>query len=371
MQRGSLEKISGAWYVRYRTTEIDKESGALRRKLVRKRLCAVDEEYRNESAVWPLADIELAKEIKGGIAEGAMHVADFVERIYLPYVKLKRKASTHRFYRDTIKLNVTPVIGQMRLRDVQTVHIQELLDAPNSLSHGSLLRIKSAASAIFSHALRKGFIKGVNPVHEAAAPDGTGEEFEGAVYSLSDLEFFLEKLDEPARTAVGTAALSGLRKSEIRGLQWSDYTGDKLLVSRAVWGTDVDKTKTATSKAHVPVIALLRTLLDEHKKRRVGDSPWIFAGEKKAFALNLDNLSRRVIVPKVGERWKGWHAWRRGLATILFDLGVDPEVAALILRHADSATTRRHYIKLQQEKQGKKAMKKLQALVTRTVRVKD
>jgi integrase len=369
MQRGSLEKISGSWYVRYRTTEIDKESGTLRRKLVRKRLCTVDDEYRNESAVWPLADIELAKEIKGGIAEGAMHVADFVEKIYLPFVKLKRKASTYRFYRDTIKLNVTPVIGKMRLRDVQTVHIQGLLDAPNDLSHGSLLRIKSAASAIFSHALRRGFINGVNPVHAAQAP-GTKEEFEGAAYSLSDLEFFLQKLDEPARTAVGTAALSGLRKSEIRGLQWPDYTGDKLLVSRAVWGTDVDKTKTPTSKAKVPVISLLRTLLDEHKKRRVGESPWIFTGEKKGFSLNLDNLTRRVILPKVRERWKGWHAWRRGLATILFDLGVDPEIAALILRHADSATTRRHYIKLRQEKQGKKAMRKLQTLVTRTVKTK-
>jgi integrase len=220
------------------------------------------------------------------------------------------------------------------------------------------------------HALRKGFIKGVNPVHEAAAP-GTKDEFEGAAYSLSDLEFFLQKLDEPARTAVGTAALSGLRKSEIRGLQWPDYTGDTLLVTRAVWGTDVDKTKTPTSKAKVPVISLLRTLLDEHKKRRVGESPWIFNGEKKGFALNLDNLSRRVIVPKVGERWKGWHAWRRGLATILFDLGVDPEIAALILRDADSATTRRHYIKLHQEKQGKKAMRKLQTLVTRTVKTKS
>jgi len=73
-------------------------------------------------------------------------------------------------------------------------------------------------------------------------------------------------------------------------------------------------------------------------------------------------------MPVVGERWKGWHGWRRGLATILFDLGVDPETAALILRHADSATTRRHYIKLEQQKQGRKAMRKLETLVTKTVK---
>jgi hypothetical protein len=64
------------------------------------------------------------------------------------------------------------------------------------------------------------------------------------------------------------------------------------------------------------------------------------AGKKGGFALNLDNLARRSIIPRVGERW---HGWRRGLAMILFDLGGDPEIAPDILRHADSAVTRRLY----------------------------
>jgi integrase len=364
MQRGSVEQKSGAWYVRFRTTEVDTD-GKIQRRLIRKRLAPINDEYRSARDVWPLADIELAKETKGGAAEGSLAVADFVEKFYLPFVEAKRKASTFRFYRDTIKLNVTPVIGELRLRDVQTVHIQRLLDAKD-LSHGSLLRIKSAASAIFSHAKRLGFINGVNPVQGALA-SGRRSDFEGHAYSLADLQYFLETLDEPARTAVGTAALSGLRESEIRGLQWPDYTGAELFVRRAVWRTAVDQTKTPESKAVVPVISLLKTLLDAHRKRNA-DSTWIFAGEKKGFALNLDNLARRSIIPKVGERWHGWHGWRRGLATILFDLGVDPEIASKILRHADSAVTRRHYIMLESRKQGRKAMRKLESLVTKTVK---
>jgi integrase len=364
MQRGSLEQLSGAWYIRFRTTEVDSD-GKIQRRLIRKRLAPINDEYRSARDVWPLADIELAKETKGGAAEGSLSVSDFVEKFYLPFVEAKRKASTFRFYRDTIKLNVTPVIGELRLRDVQTVHIQRLLDAKD-LSHGSLLRIKSAASAIFSHAKRLGFINGVNPVQGALA-SGRRSDFEGHAYSLADLQYFLQTLDEPARTAVGTAALSGLRESEIRGLQWPDYTGAELFVRRAVWRTAVDQTKTPESKAVVPVISLLKTLLDAHHKRNA-DSTWIFAGEKKGFALNLDNLARRSIIPKVGERWHGWHGWRRGLATILFDLGVDPEIASKILRHADSAVTRRHYIMLESRKQGRKAMRKLESLVTKTVK---
>jgi integrase len=185
--------------------------------------------------------------------------------------------------------------------------------------------------------------------------------------TLSDLQFFLEKLDEPARTVVATAAFSGLRESEIRGLQWSDYSGTELMVRRSVWRTFTGETKTPESKAVVPVISPLKKMLDAHRRRN-GDGSWIFAGEKKGFALNLDNLARRVIIPKVRERWHGWHGWRRGLATILFDLGVDPEIASKILRHADSAVTRRHYIMLESRKQGAKAMRKLQSLVTRKVK---
>ncbi len=364
MQRGSVEQKSGAWYVRFRTTEVDSD-GKIQRRLIRKRLAPINDEYRSARDVWPLADIELAKETKGGAAEGSLAVGDFVEKFYLPFVEAKRTASTFRFYRDTIKRNVTPVIGQLRLRDVQTVHIQRLLDAKD-LSHGSLLRIKSAASAIFSHAKRLGFINGVNPVQGALA-SGRRSDFEGHAYSLADLQYFLETLDEPARTAVGTAAFSGLRESEIRGLQWLDYTGEELFVRRAVWRTAVDQTKTPESKAVVPVISPLRKMLDAHRKQS-GDTTWIFAGEKKGFALNLDNLARRSIIPKVRERWHGWHGWRRGLATILFDLGVDPEIASKILRHADSAVTRRHYIMLESRKQGRKAMRKLESLVTKTVK---
>ena len=43
--------------------------------------------------------------------------------------------------------------------------------------------------------------------------------------------------------------------------------------------------------------------------------------------------------------WHGFHAFRRGLATSLYDLGVDDFMIQQVLRQADVETTRRHYIK--------------------------
>lgn len=323
-------------------------------------LASVDDNHRSKKDVEELAAGELAKVNRGGAAEGSLTVAAFVERYFLPFVLARKKASTHKFYRDTLKNHVTPALGEVRLRDVGTVHVQRMLDAID-LSHPSLQRIKTAASAVMSHAIRLGFINGANPVHEAK-PEGTRSDFEGRAYTWADVQWMLEKLDEPARTVVAVAAFTGLRESELRGLQWADYTGDELFVRRAVWRKAVGDVKTPESKSRVPVVKPLRKLLDEHRRQN-GKHAWIFAGPK-GFSLNLDNLTKREIRPVLGDRWWGWHSFRRGLVGILFDAGVDVEVAKTILRHSDSSVTRRHYLVLNSQQEGKAAMKKLEKVLT-------
>jgi len=43
--------------------------------------------------------------------------------------------------------------------------------------------------------------------------------------------------------------------------------------------------------------------------------------------------------------WHGWHAFRRGLATNLHDLGIDDKTIQAVLRHANVSMTQRCYIK--------------------------
>ena len=111
-------------------------------------------------------------------------------------------------------------------------------------------------------------------------------------------------------------------------------------------------------KARVPVIAPLRKLLDEHRRQN-GKHEWIFSGEK-GFSLNLDNLAKRVIRPALGKRFRGWQPFRKGLVSILFDAGVDVEIAKTILRHSDSSVTRRFYLVLKSQQEGKAAMQRIE-----------
>src|ERR1700747_2291291 len=60
--------------------------------------------------------------------------------------------------------------------------------------------------------------------------------------------------------------------------------------------------------------------------------------------------------------WHGWHAFRRGLATNLHDLGVADKTIQAILRHANVAVTQNSYIKTL-DAQSIAAMRQLESLV--------
>jgi integrase len=60
--------------------------------------------------------------------------------------------------------------------------------------------------------------------------------------------------------------------------------------------------------------------------------------------------------------WHGWHAFRRGLATNLYRLGVSDKTIQAILRHANLSTTMNVYVKSVDE-DSVRAMQSLDMLV--------
>ena len=100
--------------------------------------------------------------------------------------------------------------------------------------------------------------------------------------------------------------------------------------------------------AEVPIITPLRRILDTVPH----GSSWLFPNSLGG-PIDLSNLADRVIKPtlqKVDLKWHGWHAYRRGLASNLKELGIDDLVIQQILRHTDVGTTRKSYIKVRNAK---------------------
>jgi integrase len=129
------------------------------------------------------------------------------------------------------------------------------------------------------------------------------------------------------------------------GLEWPDYDGETLSVRRSHWMAYVGSTKTKASKASVPVIP---PLLDEHRVRSGKIRPWAHPSRAQPLCGKPPKRPHAGLDyrpdPKLPD-WRGWHAFRRGLATNLHAMGIDDKTIQAILRHENVATTQQAYIK--------------------------
>ena len=367
-QTGTITKKGKWWVLRYYEDRV--EDGVLRRVRSSQPI-APRATYRLKSDVKPLADEllnKLAVNTKdSGHIDGTLTLKDFVEQRYFPHLEqrmqmsgeLHLEPSTVKGYRDIWKFrgSTSPIAG-IRMRDLRTQHAAEfLMKLDQSLTHQTHLRIAAFFSGVFKRAKETGAISGQNPWDDTKV-GGARKTFVGHAYSIDEILDMLEKLPEPARTVCAVAAFTGLSASELRGLRWQDYSGGELRVGQKVWQTHVGQPKTEARHGAVPVIPMLKKILDNYSKAYLphrGD--FMFRGDKKGFALNLDNISRRVIAPRLGKSWRGWHSFRRGLGTRLFYLGVDAKTVQAILRHANVSTTMANYI-LVDSREVSAAMKK-------------
>ena len=363
------------WMLRYR---IPVDVNGKRKLVDQYKKLARREEYKTPRSVEHLAKPYFDSMPEKVTTATTQTVSNFIEYTYFPYAKGKAKLapSTVNGYRHMFVKHLKHRLATIRLCDFRTATGQNLLDClaeEKGFSQTSLSHIKWFLVAALKYAKQVDALQSDgNPMVDTSVPKNSKEPKETTAYSLNEIHKMLEALDDEsvARVVIATAAFTGLRRAELRGLRWEDLRDNQLFVTRTVWNTtERAQTKTPTSKAPVPVLPVLARLLEAHRDGFPSDG-YIFAGAKMRKPLNLANLARRVIVPKLKKSgyngWTGWHAFRRGLATNLYELGVDERTIQAILRHADLTTTRRHYIKKNiVPAASRKAMKQLESVFTK------
>jgi integrase len=332
-----------------------RQDGTVERVQKAQRIAPVCHDYRTKRSVMPLVTEFLSTFNSNHLSpEGTQSLESFVDQNYLPYVSRQKRPSTYRGYRNLWKCYLKTRCGHFRLRDFRTADGERLLAEiakQHDLSRRSLVHIKNLMSGIFKHAKRLGAINGVNPMQDVSIPKARPCA-ETYAYPLQDILRLISVLPEPASTIVATAAFTGLRKSEIRGLLWENLREDALWVTQSVWERFVSEPKTERSKSVIPLIGPLAQRLEKHRQARGGPtSGFIFVSackESQLGPVNLNSVFKRQIKPKLKEakfEWHGWHAFRRGLATNLYQLGVPDKTIQAILRHSNLSTTMNSYVK--------------------------
>jgi len=346
MQRGHFYQAHGAWHLRYRNTD---------GKQISVKLTDYKDEYRTLKSVRPLAEPYLQAVNTGRQSNGHLTLQQYAETIYFPNIKTKKKPSTYKGYFNLYSKQIQPRLGGLRLTTCTTADMQRILyriDEEEDLSHQSLLNINSVLSAIFTHARRSGTLHGPNPTDGVEIPEGRRSE-KTHKYTLDQVEKITDAVDGTARCAVVLAAWTGLSLAELRGLKWEDidFEKEQLKVTRTVWHKQIIDTKTEHRKDAVHLLPNVISELKEHQERNPGTT-WVFEGPR-AFPVDLATLGSKRIkaaLKQTGVEWRGFHAFRRGLGTRLYNNGTPIDTVAKILRHGSgSEVTLKHYVDVEDE----------------------
>jgi integrase len=309
--------------------------------------------YRSWADVEPFIERELEQlSSQSKIVTSAVGLIEYVQKHYLPWVKLNKAAVTADSYERVWERSWKPSFkDSLKLTELRTADVTAILThhAKNGFGSRTLSHCKWFLSGVYEHAIASGIVP-KNPVPHAKWLCKVERPKKQREYSLAEVLSMLSvlsKTDLRAATAVALCYFGALRPAEARGLKWEDYNEKELQVRRSVWRNRIGDTKTEDSAASVPVIEPLRVLLERLRSQSAGE---YILSNSAGKPLSLDSLNIRVITPALkaaGIEWKGYYPCRRGISSLVTDTSKNALNSTGLLRHSTPITALKHYTRAQ------------------------
>ena len=304
-------------------------------------------------------DVELTEDSR-------MTLGEWLDRWLTEYKAGTVRPGTLKSYRCYIEYYIKPQLGDKQIslisrQDIQRMYrrlktegrIREHPEMGHQLSDSMVRHIHSTLHAALKDAVQAHVIPR-NPIEGTTAPKPnykpkrilTGEE-------LDAFRAVVEQ-DEVWRDFFQTELMTGLRRGEICGLQWSDFDGDagmlkvcRTLHSQRKGEYTVGETKTNQG---MRTIILPHSVTDILRRRKADTiSQWIFPDPVKledpvnpgSAYLHMKTLLRRARLPSIR-----FHDLRHSCASLLYANGVSLKDIQEWLGHSDISTTSNIYTHL-------------------------
>jgi len=122
---------------------------------------------------------------------------------------------------------------------------------------------------MFKHAVQWGYLD-ANPAQYAERPRAEDQEMQ--ILTPPEIRRLLDAADEPVRTLLLCAVLTGMRRGELLGLRWEDIDleGHRLFVRRALWRGKFVTPKSRRSRRTIDLAPTLRAALAKFPSRFQG-----------------------------------------------------------------------------------------------------
>jgi len=281
-----------------------------------------------------------------------------------------RPGTVHDYGID-LRAKIIPRIGHMALTDLKAKHLRrlygDLLDsggrngkplAPKSVrNYGTTLR-RALQDAVEDDLLKS------NPAAAVKLPKITRSKIE--TWTPEQTRHALGDLAEPVRSMVHLTATTGMRRSEVLGLRWSEVDVDAIEVTATLLvvanvPTFTELTKTRSSRRRIALDPGTVEMLRRHRVRQVeqrleagelwaDDYGLVFTDEigrpydPNRYTRAFQSEARRLGLPAIGV-----HGLRHSLATTAMADGVPAKIVAERLGHASVATTLDRYSHVSEE----------------------
>lgn len=277
----------------------------------------------------------------------------------------KAAESTLKGYRSTINNHIKPALGNVRINEMNTFVIDSFLQ---SLSPAVSKQARAVLTQAFATAVRYG-IRSTNPVREARVVKPTGEKKARAVTATEFLAFrALAEFHQnssptkrlraaPLLNIIDLLAATGARISEVLSITWEDVSieGNPTVVIRPTkdhgrstrhvelpsFAVDALKRQKALSPPE-----LMKFVFSTSTGTRIGtDKAELWFREARSSWSNWEGLEvpgdEELFKPDLS--WVTPHSFRRTMGTLIAAANGE-YIASRQLGHADTSTTRRHYI---------------------------
>lgn len=268
------------------------------------------------------------------------------------------KPSVVRSYETSLRLRVLPELGNRKLSEVRRRDIQDLADRllGQGLDPSTIRNTLMPLRAIFRRALARGDIA-VNPSRGLELPAVRGKR--DRIVSPEEAEALLAALPEGDRALWATALYGGLRRGELQALRWENVDLANGVI-RVEWAWDVQEgpiePKSRAARRRVPIPAILRDYLVEHRHGRPGVLGHVFGRpDGKAFDGPTVDARAKAAWRHAGLAPITLHEARHTFASLMIGAGVNAKALATYMGHASVTITLDRYGHLMPGNEGEAA----------------
>jgi len=257
------------------------------------------------------------------------------------------KPSVARSYRRAFDKRLLPEFGNRPISDLRRRDVQALIDklAADGLDGSTIRNTLDPLRVIYRWALTREQVS-MSPTTnlEVPAPEGKRERIASPVEAAA----LIAALPVEQRGLWATAMYAGLRRGELRGLRWGDVdlASGVIRVERG-WDAKEGEIagKTRAARRTVPITAVLRDFLTEHRMSGESDADALVFG-----TTDLDPFDPATVRRRAWRAWKaaglepiGFHESRHTFASIGIAAGVNAKALSTYMGHASVTITYDRY----------------------------